>query len=204
MGFHPVCNDIYIALLTLGSKIFYFAPCPVSFFFLLLFLNSIHFITILWSTINDSISNEVIQFLHLYDYLLKQRRENWNWCRTNSVAGSSFQVAYLRLTVEIFRNILYREICNITMTDVASGFINAKREREREDFINVVNNFMKFYEIFNRGEKSWLAIQFIVLSYEIKFNLIDYCQHSKKNWYQITIYYLREVGTGDFKLFFLS
>lgn len=149
MGFHPVCNDIYIyiALLTLGRKISYSLLVAYLFFFFL-FLNSIHFITILWSTINDSISNEVIQFLHLYDYLLKQRRENWNWCRTNSVGGSSFQVAYLRLTVEIFRNILYREICNITMTDVASGFINTKRERERER-ISLMSwiilwNFMKF------------------------------------------------------------
>lgn len=132
VGFHPVCNDTYIyRVINVRKENFLFTPCRVSFFFFL-FLNSIHFITILWSTINDSISNEVIQFLHLYDYLLKQRRENWNWCRTNSVAGSSFQVAYLRLTVEIFRNILYREICNITMTDVASGFINAKRERGRE------------------------------------------------------------------------
>lgn len=139
---------IYIyRVINVRKENFLFTPCRVSFFFFL-FLNSIHFITILWSTINDSISNEVIQFLHLYDYLLKQRRENWNWCRTNSVGGSSFQVAYLRLTVEIFRNILYREICNITMTDVASGFINTKRERERER-ISLMSwiilwNFMKF------------------------------------------------------------
>lgn len=45
------------------------------------------------------------------------------------------------------------------------SLMRREREGEREDFINVVNNFMKFYEIFNRGEKSWLAIQFIESSF---------------------------------------
>lgn len=58
------------------------------------------------------------------------------------------------------------------MTDVASGFVNAKRGRRG---INAMNNFNEFYEIFNEMENcdSRLKLSNYRSKLRNEFNLID-------------------------------
>lgn len=58
------------------------------------------------------------------------------------------------------------------MTDVASGFVNGKRERRG---INAMNNFNEFYEIFNEMENrdSRLKLSNYRSKLRNEFNLID-------------------------------